>query len=273
MHNLEGQQSYSLMPELPEVSYYKKYVDATALHKKIELIRCPETKILQASQKDLEDRLTGTEFIEAIRHGKYLFLKTSDGDFLVFHFGMTGKFDFSHEDDPPKHTRFYIAFQDASKLFFICPRKLGKIFLTDDMQDFLKEHSLGQDALDIDKDEFRELLDKKRGSIKAALTNQSLIAGIGNLYADEILFQARIHPKTSVRDLSDKDIDKIYEQMGKVLETVVNSKEKKSGLPSDYLTPHREDGADCPDCKGSVKVIKVSGRSTYFCPACQKEKK
>lgn len=260
------------MPELPEVAYYKKYVDATALHKKIRLVRCPEAKILQAPQKDFENKLMGTEFIKAIRHGKYLFLETSDGGFLIFHFGMTGKFDFSHEEDPPEYTRFYIAFKDSSKLFFICPRKLGKIYLADSMQDFLEEHSLGKDALDIDKNEFREILNNKRGSIKGTLTNQSLIAGIGNMYADEILFQTRIHPKTSVNELLEKQLDKIYEQMGEVMETVIQSKEKDSGLPSDYLTRHREEGAACPNCGGKVELIKISGRSTYYCPSCQKEK-
>ncbi len=260
------------MPELPEVSYSKKYVDATALHNKIKLVRGLDTKILQASKKELEDRLTGKEFTESIRHGKYLFLKTSGDDFLVFHFGMTGKFDFSHEDDPPKHTRFYIEFRDNSKLFFICPRKLGKIYLASGKEDFLKEHKIGRDALEIDKKEFRELLDGKRGSIKGALTNQGLIAGVGNMYADEILFQTKIHPKTAVNDLSEKEVDSIYTAMGKVLETVTRSKEKDSGLPSDYLTKHRSEGDDCPRCNGKVEMVKISGRSTYFCPSCQKEK-
>lgn len=150
------------MPELPEVSYYKKYVDATALHKKINMLGFQEPKILQASQKDFEDRLLGEEFTEAIRHGKFLFLKTSNHNFLIFHFGMTGKFDFSHEDDPPKHTRFYVDFNDGSKLFFICPRKLGKIYLAGKVDDFLTEHSLGKDALEIDKKAFHEILNKRK---------------------------------------------------------------------------------------------------------------
>ena len=260
------------MPELPEVAYNKKYVDATALHNKIKLVRSLDSQVLRASKKELEDSLTGKEFTETIRHGKYLFLKTSGDDFLVFHFGMTGKFDFSHEDDPPKYTRFYIEFKDNSKLFFICPRKLGKIYLASGLDDFLKEHSIGKDALDFKKEEFRELLEGKRGSVKGALTNQSFIAGIGNMYADEILFQTKIHPKTSVNDLSEKETDSIYKAMGEVLDTVTRSKEKDSGLPSNYLTRHRNEGDDCPNCSGKIEMIKISGRSTYFCPSCQKEK-
>ncbi len=261
------------MPELPEVAYSKKYVDATALHKKIKLVRVPEPKLLQATQKDAEKILTGKEFTQSIRHGKYLFLKTSDNDFLVFHFGMTGKFDFSHEDDPPEYTRFYLEFQDNSKLFFICPRKLGKIYISESMEDFLEEHSVGKDALEFSKKEFRELLEGKRGSIKGALTNQSLIAGIGNMYADEILFQTKIHPKKAVNELSEKEIGEIYKKMGQVLETVIDSKQKEAGLPKNYLTRHRKEGDDCPNCKGKVEMLKISGRSTYFCPSCQKEGK
>ena len=260
------------MPELPEVAYNKKYVDATALHNKIKLVRSLDSQVLRASKKELEDSLTGKEFTETIRHGKYLFLKTSGDDFLVFHFGMTGKFDFSHEDDPPKYTRFYIEFKDNSKLFFICPRKLGKIYLASGLDDFLKEHSIGKDALDFKKEEFRELLEGKRGSVKGALTNQSFITGIGNMYADEILFQTKIHPKTSGNDLSEKETDSIYKAMGEVLDTVTRSKEKDSGLPSNYLTRHRNEGDDCPNCSGKIEMIKISGRSTYFCPSCQKEK-
>ncbi len=261
------------MPELPEVSYSKKYVDATALHKKIKKLDFLEAdKILQVSQKDLEKSLVDTEFTESERLGKYLFLKSSGGKFLVFHFGMTGKFDSSQEEEPPDYTRFYISFSDSSKLFFICPRKLGKIYLTEGVEDFRQSHSIGKDALELSEEEFLELLEKKRGSIKGALTDQSLLAGIGNMYADEILFQCGIHPKTNAQDLEKEKIRKIFKKMTEVLNTVTESKTSDSGLPSGYLTRNREEGADCPNCDGNVEMIKVSGRSTYYCPSCQKKK-
>ncbi|MUP44683.1 formamidopyrimidine-DNA glycosylase [Gramella sp. BOM4] len=260
------------MPELPEISYYKKYVDSTALHNKIRSVHVPVPKLLQTSEKDAEEHLIGTEFTKAIRHGKYLFLESKNGNYLVFHFGMTGKFDFSHEDDPPKYTAFYLMFEDGAKLFFICPRKLGKIYLTESKDDFLKEHSIGKDALDFSKDEFKHLLYKKRGSIKGALTNQSLIAGIGNMYADEMLFQTGIHPKTSPSDLSEDEVNQLYDKMIEVLETVSDRKASGESLPDNYLTGHREPGADCPKSNGKIEMMKISGRSTYFCPACQKEK-
>lgn len=260
------------MPELPEISYYKKYVDGTALHNKIRSVHVPVPKLLMVSASEAEKQLIGTEISQAIRHGKYLFLEMKNGKFLVFHFGMTGKFDFSHEDDPPEYTAFYLMFEDAAKLFFICARKLGKIYLTDSMDDFLEEHSIGRDALGFSKAEFRKLLDKKRGSIKGALTNQSLIAGIGNMYADEMLFQAGIHPKTSPSDLSEDEVGELYDEMIEVLETVSDRRASGESLPGNYLTGHREPGADCPKANGKIEMMKISGRSTYFCPACQKEK-
>lgn len=259
------------MPELPEVAYNKKYVEATSLHKEIKLIRMLEPKILQASEKEFEESLTGASITEAIRHGKYLFLKTSRNNFLVFHFGMTGRFDFSHEDDPPRFTRFYLEFNDNSKLFFICPRKLGKIYLADKKEDFIHEHSMGKDALDFNREDFTDFIQQKKGSIKTALTDQSSIAGIGNMYADEILFQCRIHPKTNTSDLSDNAISQLYTYTREVLETLIKSKESNDGLPSNYLTGCRKEGEKCPRCNGEIEVMKVSGRSTYFCPSCQEK--
>lgn len=127
--------------------------------------------------------------------------------------------------------------------------------------------------MEFSKDDFSAFIEGKRGSIKGALMDQSSIAGIGNMYADEIIFQCGIHPKTSTSKLSEKEADCLYEQMMEVLETVIKSKESDSGLPKDYLTGHRNEGDECPKSNGKIEMIKVSGRSTYFCPSCQQEKK
>lgn len=260
------------MPELPEVSYFKKYADSTSLHKEIAKLEFPESKILQAPKKDIENALIGTEFTGSTRIGKYLIMEAGKSHALVFHFGMTGKLEYSHDEEPPDYSRFIIRFKDNSALFFVCPRKFGKIFLTKNAEEFQKEQSLGPDAMDLDKKEFLEILDGKKGSIKAALTNQNLIAGIGNLYSDEILYQSKVHPKTNISKLTNKEKEELFKNMRKVLEKVTKSRMDGSSVPDSYLTRHRDEGGDCPGCGGKVKVIKVSGRSTYFCPECQKEK-
>ena len=260
------------MPELPEVSYSKKYVDATVLHKKISELKFSDDLILEASKKELKSALVNHEFTGTVRHGKYLFLEITSGKSLVLHFGMTGHLEYAHHGEAPDYAYFTITFTDASKLFFICPRKLARVYLTESVDQFKKDHDLGPDALDLSQEDFQQLTKGKRGSIKGLLMNQKAIAGLGNLYADEVLFQSKVHPKSKVSALSEKEVKTIHKQIGKVLERVTKSKIQDTALPSNYLTRHRKAGTDCPKCGGKVKMEKVSGRSSYFCPACQKEK-
>lgn len=253
------------MPELPEVTYSKNYADATILHKEITALTFSASKIFQAPEKDFKDALVHQEFTGTTRHGKYLFLETSGGKCLVLHFGMTGDLEYSHQGDAPEYAYFTITFSDNSRLFFICPRKFAKVFLADSIDQFKEEHSLGPDALDMPLEEFQKMLDGKRGSIKGALMNQKYIAGLGNLYSDEVLFQSGIHPTTKPVDLSEKEVKTIYKNISVVLDTVIKSKIYDTSLPSGYLTAHRKEGADCPKGKGKVKMMKVAGRSSYFC--------
>ncbi|MDT0675289.1 Fpg/Nei family DNA glycosylase [Autumnicola musiva] len=260
------------MPELPEVAYQKKYVDATALHKKIVKVETGAAKLFQSAQKDFEKALKNSSFEETTQLGKYLFLKISSGQQLVFHFGMTGKMEYYQHDEVPKHAQLTTVFEDDSRLSFVCPRKFGKIYMAEGVEDFQKKHSLGNHALDVKENKFLELLQNKKGNIKAALTDQHVIAGIGNLYADEMLYQCGIHPKSKTENLSEKEKKCLFMEMGKILNRVIKTKTEGSKLPDNYLSRHRKEGKDCPNGKGRVEMIKVSGRSTYFCPDCQKEK-
>lgn len=259
----------SKMPELPEVSYNKEYVDATSLHQEIAEVEAEDSRILQNSLQDFKTTLKGFSFTESKRVGKYLFLKLEEEDWLVLHFGMTGKLNYSNHEEPPKYTRFLIKFTNGSYLAFICPRKIGKIYLTESVEKFQKDHQLGTDVLELSKQDFLKLLEGKRGSIKGALMNQKLMAGLGNMYADEVLFQTGIHPKTAVDKLSEKENKKLFKTISKVLKVVIKSRTEDENLPENYLTPHRKDGDDCPCCAGKIKKIKVVGRSTYFCPNSQ----
>src|SRR5690606_18223219 len=150
-----------------------------------------------------------------------------------------------------------------------CRRKLGKIYLTTGVEDFQKKNSLGKHALEVSSPEFKDILDKKKGMIKALLTDQHEISGIGNVYADEMLFQAGIHPKTPTDKLSTKEIQQLYSKMKMVLTTAIEKEGERSEFPASFLAPHRKEGAACPNCKGKVEKTTVAGRSTYFCPSCQ----
>ena len=260
------------MPELPEIAQSRKYLNDTVLQKKIAEIKFNDTILLQAPKEDFTKALAGKKFTGTKQLGKYLLLESSGDQWLVFHFGMTGKLEFYNHEEHPKYSHMIIRFKDHSNLSFVCRRKLGKVFLTKGVEEFKKEHSLGEDALNLSQQEFLELLREKRGSIKAALTDQHVIAGIGNVYSDEILYQCEIHPKFKTEKLSAKEKEEMYEQMNKILKAAIENEGKRWDLPDNYLTPHRKEGADCSKCSGKIKKISVAGRSTYFCPSCQEEK-
>ncbi|MDX1651903.1 MAG: DNA-formamidopyrimidine glycosylase family protein [Brumimicrobium sp.] len=260
------------MPELPEIALYKKYVDSTALHQKIGKVEFIEDSLLQHPKKDIGKELKGNELTSTYRRGKYLFIELKSGKWLVLHFGMTGELKYYQNQDTPDYTKMLLHFENDYKLAYIFPRKLGKIYLAEDKDNFCEDHEIGRDALDFSQDQFKKYLENKRGSLKGALTDQQSISGIGNVYADEIAFQCRMHPKSDVSMLSAEDIANLYQQTNEVLKTVIEKDAERSEFPDNYLTPHRKDGTDCPTCNGEVKQIKISGRSTYFCPKCQKKK-
>ena len=260
------------MPELPEIALYKNYLDETALNKKIVKLEIIFSGGLRAPEADFKKSLKNEKFLESTRLGKYLYVKTSGKKHLVFHFGMTGKLEAFRNQDPPKYSQVVFTFEEDSHLAYVCRRKLGKIFLTESLEIFKEEHELGDDALQLSEKEFLSLLDGKTGSIKGALTDQHLLAGIGNVYSDEMLYQVGIHPKTKTNALSEKEKKQLYKAMKKVLQLAIEKEGIRKEFPKSYLIRHREDGADCPKCSGKIKKIKVSGRSTYFCPSCQEEK-
>lgn len=260
------------MPELPEIALFKKYVDATSLHKKIIDLSFSGASLLQSPKGDFEKALKGEEFEKSLQVGKYLFLETTGKTVLVLHFGMTGELEYYKNQDPPKYSKLIFHFENGYQLAYSCKRKLGKIFLSESVSEFVKEHSLGKDALELEEKEFLELLEEKSGSIKGALTDQSLIAGIGNVYSDEMLYQCKIHPKTKTGKLSDAEKKKLYKEMNNVLKMAIDKEGERSEFPSNYLISHRSEGEKCPKCSGKIEMIKVSGRSTYYCPKCQKER-
>ncbi len=261
------------MPELPEIALFKQYVDSTALHKKITQLSFPDDSLLQAPKSHFEKALAGNKLEETKRLGKYLLIRSSGGKWLVFHFGMTGKLDYYQNQETPKYTKMLLSFENGYHLAYSCKRKLGKIFLAEGFEEFQQEHELGQDALELSEVQFLDLLEDKGGSVKGALTDQHLLSGIGNVYSDEMLYQCKIHPKTKIKKLSEADKKNLYTKMKEVLKMAIDKDGERSEFPSGYLIRHRKEGEDCPKCSGKIKKIKVSGRSTYFCPSCQKEEK
>jgi formamidopyrimidine-DNA glycosylase len=261
------------LPELPDVEAFKQYLDATSLHKSIEKIEVKTSEILgNISAQELRDKLVGHEFQSSRRYGKYLFVEIDGDSLLTLHFGMTGNLEcFKDIEDEPPHTRLLITFGNGFHLAYDCQRKLGEINLAKDVDSFVKEKNLGPDALDLDFDTFRKIVEKRRGSLKYTLMNQHIIAGIGNIYSDEILFQAGIHPKTKANKLNTQTFKKLFDKIQNVLLTAVEHQADAENFPENYLIPSRSKGGKCPLCHSELERIKVSGRTTYYCPEHQKK--
>ncbi|MCM4155091.1 DNA-formamidopyrimidine glycosylase family protein [Gramella sp. AN32] len=260
------------MPELPEVAYQKVYIDSTSLHQQIVQVETGATKIFQSAKKYFEEVLLKNQLESISQIGKYLLVELKKKGFLVIHFGMTGRMDYFKHDEVHKHAQLTLTFENGGKLSFICPRKFGKLFLTDSIENFKKKQKLGPHATNLSKADFQKLFEKKKGNVKSALMDQSFIAGLGNLYVDEMLFQSGIHPKSKTENLGKNDLSAMYKNMIEVLETVTKSKMEGKKIPTSYLRSHRSEGADCPNGKGKIEMIKIGGRSTYFCPECQEIK-
>lgn len=273
LSNLRLNQIFENMPELPEISLVRSYVEETSLNKTITKIEFPETSLLQSPSKDFKEALVNKQFKTAERLGKYLLLSTTGDAAVVFHFGMTGKLEYYANQDPPKYSKMIIFFENDYQLAFTCRRKLGKIFLAEDLKSFQKDNELGPDALEISEEDFLRLLEGKTGSIKGVLMDQHVISGIGNVYSDEMLYQCKIHPKAKTNNITASDKKKLYRKMKHVLEMAIQKEGVRKDFPKTWMIQHRKEGADCPKCDGKVEMIKVGGRSTYFCPSCQKEEK
>lgn len=258
------------MPELPEVAYQKMYLDATSLYQKIVKVETGANKIFQSPKTEFEEALLNNEITSVNQLGKYLLLELKNAPYLVIHFGMTGRMDYFKHDELHRHAHLTLTFENNAKLSFICPRKFGKLFLTNSLERFKKDQNLGAHASSLSENDFQKLFENKKGGIKTALMDQSFIAGLGNLYVDETLFHSGIHPNSKIENLQEADIKKMYRNMIMVLGAVTANKTEGKELPDSFLRPHRQKGVDCPTGKGKVDMIKVGGRSTYFCPECQK---
>ena len=190
------------MPELPEVETFKRYLDSTSLHQRITNVEVRDAYVLKrVSARELARRLKGRRFENSHRHGKHLFVRAGDELWLRLHFGMTGWLEYlKQHQEAPKTARVIFRFAEQRRLAFDDQRKFGEIELIKNIDEFLQTRGIGPDALEITLSQFKAILGKHRGAVKAILLNQQLIAGIGNLYADEILFRARMHPATKRPD-------------------------------------------------------------------------
>ncbi|MBD3347808.1 MAG: Fpg/Nei family DNA glycosylase [Candidatus Eisenbacteria bacterium] len=270
-----GLSEASRLPELPDVQVFREYLDATALHKEVRSVSVSrERDILEGvSRSRLTDELVGASLLETRRHGKYMFARLSPGGWLVLHFGMTGYLEFAEDKDAPEHWRLVLRFGENERLAYVCQRLLGRVSYTDDPADFVEAQGLGPDALsdELDRERFDEDVAGRRGMAKSTLMNQAVIAGIGNIYSDEVLFHARVHPERKLRDLDDGERSKLYREMRRVLRKAIECRAQPDRMPRSWITPCRGKEGECSACGEELKTLKVNGRTAYICPNRQKK--
>jgi len=265
------------MPELPDVELLRRYLDGQALRQRIERVHVGDARILaDLSAPQFAAKLEGRAFEASRRHGKHLLVRLTGDGWLTLHFGMTGDLAYFENvaDDPP-YDRVRFDFAKGGHLAYLNRRMLGRVGLADDAEAFIVAEQLGPDALDpaFDIASFESALDGRRRDVKALLMDQSLMAGIGNLYADEILFQARLHPRARTDRLDRAQRRRLFEQIKEVLETAIacgaGAEQLLERLPDGYLLPERQAGGHCPRCGTALATLKSGGRTSYFCPRCQ----
>jgi len=257
------------MPELPEVETFKKYFDNTSLNKTVKDIKIRDNRILKIPEEQFIKEVKGQTFKSTLRHGKYLFVKLNS-KYIVFHFGMTGDFEYFNDlNDEPIHSRILFELNNGYYLSYISMRMFGKVDLTNTVKEFLKKKRLGPDGYTMTIEEFKDTLKRRSAIAKTALMDQSIIAGIGNLYSDEILFRTKIHPKTKINLLTDAKLVDLFNNIKEVLKFGIENEGDLSIYPNNFLIPHRVLEEKCPICGTILQRYEISGRHGFFCATCQ----
>lgn len=290
------------MPELPEVETIKNGLKEKVLGKPILKVEVNNAQVLRNSREHFVKKLKGASIKDIQRRGKMLIFTIENknaektGDFLLVRLGMTGRLVYFDSEDALwggysvehkgsyayKHCHFALRFEGGGVLLFCDSRKFGYLQIVDEKGLEEKLKNFGPEPLgeEFTLKKLKEIIDDRKTNIKALLLNQSCIAGIGNIYADEILFDAKIRPTRQAGGLSDEEIKALYKSIKKILKKAV---EKRGTTFSDYVDASGNEGGfqkflkvygraglPCDGCEGKVKRIVVAGRGTNYCPICQK---
>lgn len=277
------------MPELPEVETIRRELEREVVGKKIKAVEVTgDRSVRRLAPKDLATRLEGAKITGAQRKGKYLLLGLDTEEVLVVHLRMSGQLLRAAPKDPmAPHTHVVISFTQGGQLRFVDPRTFGELFLgtPDEITSIIPELSeLGVDPVETPMSwvDFGHLLRRKRMKLKAFLTDQSLIAGIGNIYADEILFDAGLRYDRETDSLTTQEIRRLYRSLVEILHEAIKYGGSTladgqyvdlHGKPGEYQSHHQVYGREKQPCRRcrrhDIVKAKFASRSTYFCEVCQ----
>ena len=266
------------MPELPEVETIKRDLEKIIIGSKITKVCVYNPMVIREPSVDVfKKSLRGLVIKKILRRGKLLILELSDGSALTIHLKMTGQLVYPGGS---KGSRVAFHLSGDKILDFNDQRLFGELRLVADWRKLKFVQGLGPEPFDLTYGDFGVMLSKKKTKIKPLLMEQSFISGIGNLYAAEILFRAKINPWRSAQSLSAAEKETLYKEIKRVLSSAithggssVDDYVRVSGAPGDYRKFHRVYGREnkpCFVCKGLIKRIAQGGRGTFFCPKCQR---
>lgn len=291
------------MPELPEVETVRTGLSELLPGRVFSAVDSNWAKSFSASKKEISQFLVGAKVLAIRRRAKVIIIDLSSGYSLVIHLKMTGqlvfrsdkqKFGAGHPTDslvgelPDKSTRVAFDIKDGSKLFFNDQRKFGwiKLVATSKIGEMEFFKKVGPEPLSdsFKSDDFIIRMRRRNNSgIKSVLMDQSVVAGVGNIYADESLFAAKIHPSTRVAKVTDAQLSTLYAQLRKILQLSIkkggstdrNYVDAKGNRGSylKFAKVFRREGQTCPRCGATIIKTRVAGRGTHICPVCQVEVK
>ncbi len=247
------------MPELPEAERARQRLEAI-LGRRIAAVDDTDTYVCRPHPPgEIASALVGETFVSAHRRGKFLWLETEDGPTLGLHLGMAGSIALEAPTDKPIWDRFTVRFEDGTLFALRDRRRLGRAVLNPDFS------HVGPDAAGVGREEFRRRIGAGKAPVKARLLDQGAISGVGNLLADELLWQARIAPLRRTGDLSTEELDRLR----RATRAAVRSAIRQGGAHTGAFVAARDREGACPRCRHDLERATVGGRTTYWCPACQ----
>ena len=246
------------MPELPEAERARQTLER-ALGRRVQNADDTDTYVCRPhAPGEIAGALSGHVLAEAGRRGKFLWVHTQDGPTLGLHLGMAGRLELD-PDDVTRWDRFTMTFEDGGRLVLRDKRRLGRAVLNPDIA------HVGPDAAEVDRVDFRCRVGRGRTPIKAKLLDQSAIAGVGNLLADQALWQARISPLRPAGELAPAELDRLRREVRQAVRSAI----RKGGAHTGRFIAARVREGVCPRDRHPLRVARIGGRTTYWCPTCQ----
>ena len=270
------------MPEIPDLEGYRAYFNRRLPGLRVVSVDMPIAWMIRAGREEFEERVVGQVFRPVERCAKLLLFPFDSGDFLVVHAMLAGRYQFvAPETKRPRMLAWALGLDNGMELRYFDERRMGRAYLVRD-EEFAEKvprwTEMGPDVMspDLTEDGFVARLKTLRGMIKNAITAERCVAGIGNAYSDEVLWEARLHPFRKRTDIPDEQLGELFRSIRRVMDwatPIVTQLMEEKGLPAghyrDHLRVHRKGGEPCPRCGTKISTITAGQRETNFCRACQ----